>query len=233
VSVPPPAASPQDHPSLLGRVYEHLKQAILTGEIRPGERLREVHLAQALGVSRIPLREAIRKLEREGLVVGFARRGMYASPLGARDVDEIYLIRSVLEGLSARLAAEHHTPEDLARIDAILAVMARQAERGDSGGLFQTGREFHQAVLDASGNRKLAEITDLMYGQVERIRQVRMRLTRRSRGVFREYRRIRDAIARRDGAGAEAEMRAHVERPRQALKRLFPVAGADEQAGAG
>ena len=232
MSVPSPAAGRQDHPSRQGKVYEQLKQAILTGEIRPGDRLREVQLSRALGVSRIPLREAIRTLEREGLVVGFARRGMYASPLGARDVDEIYLIRAVLEGLSARLAAEHHTPADLVRIDEILAVMARQAERGDSDGLFQTGREFHQAVLDASGNRKLAEITDLMYGQVERIRQVRMRLTRRSRDVYREYRRIRDAIARRDGVRAEAEMRAHVERPRQALKRLFPLA-ADEPAGAG
>jgi DNA-binding GntR family transcriptional regulator len=213
-------------------VYQHLKQAILSGQIRPGERLREVPLAQALGVSRIPLREAIRKLEREGLVVGFARRGTYASQLGARDVDEIYLIQAVLEGLSARLAAEHHTARDLARIDEILEVMALQAERGDRDGLFQTGRDFHQAVLAASGNRKLAELTDLMHGQVERIRQVRVRLTRRSRDVHREYRRIRDAIARGDGARAEAEMRAHVDRPRQALKRLLLLAGVDGRADA-
>lgn len=184
-------------------------------------RLLEVALSRKLGVSRIPLREAIRKLEREGLVVVFPRGGVYASSLNARDVGEIYDSCTVLEGLSARLAAENHTPEQLARIDAVLMVMASQAERGDSVGLFSSGREFHQQVLEASGNLKLQQLMELTHGQVERIRQVRMRLTRRSRDVYHEYQRRRDALARRDGARAVAEMRAHIERPRQALRKLF------------
>lgn len=217
----PLSANLQEHPSLQDKVYEHLKQAIQTGEIHPGERLLETKIATALGVSRIPLREAIRKLEREGLVVFFPRRGIYASTLSVQDVDEIYAVRAVLEGLSARLAAQNHTPEDLARIDEILAVMAQIAAKNDAVALFQAGRDFHQAVLDAARSRKLAHITDLMYGQVERVRQLRMRLTRRCREVYHEYMRIRDAIAARDGARAEAEMRAHVERPQRDLRKLF------------
>ncbi|HEV8635178.1 MAG TPA: GntR family transcriptional regulator [Chloroflexota bacterium] len=215
------AANPPEHASLQEKVYQQLKQAILAGEIRPGERLLETQIAASLGVSRIPLREAIRKLERDGLVVFFPRRGIYASALSARDVDEIYAVRAVLEGLSARLAAERHTLEDLARIDEILSVMAHFAANNDSAALFQAGRDFHQVVLEAAGSRKLAQITELMYGQVERVRQLRMRLTRRCREVYREYVRIRDAIAARDGARAEREMRAHVERPRRDLRQML------------
>src|SRR5919202_6686418 len=123
-------ANLQEHPSLQEKVYDHLKQAILAGEIQPGERLLETRLAKSLGVSRIPVREAIRKLEREGLIVAFPRRGVYASSLSPRDVDEVYAVRAVLEGLAARLAAEHRTEEQLGRLDTIVAEMAEQAERG-------------------------------------------------------------------------------------------------------
>src|SRR2546423_13163446 len=107
-------ANLQDHPSLQEKVYDHLKQAILAGEIEPGERLLETRLAQSLGVSRIPVREAIRKLEREGLIVVFPRRGVYASSLSPRDVDEVYAVRAVLEGLAARLPAESRGGTQLA-----------------------------------------------------------------------------------------------------------------------
>jgi DNA-binding GntR family transcriptional regulator len=228
VHQPSVVAVPPDYPSLQVKVYDHLKRAIVTGEIRPGERLLETQLAQSLGVSRIPVREAILKLEREGLIVAFPRRGVYASSLSARDVDEVYTVRAVLEGLAARLAAELRTEEQLERLDGIVAKMAEQAERGDSAGLFATGREFHQVVLDASGNAKLVQLMDMMGSQVERLRQLRMQLSRRTRDVHREYTAILDAIRRGDGATAEALMRAHIERPRVELLRMM---GTSEGAG--
>src|SRR2546426_12135604 len=99
-------ANLQDHPSLQEKVYDHLKQAILAGEIQPGERLLETRLAKSLGVSRIPVREAIRKLERDGLIVAFPRRGRYARSLKARDADEAHTVRAGHWGLAARRAAE-------------------------------------------------------------------------------------------------------------------------------
>lgn len=224
--VPSPflVANLQEHPSLQERVYEQLKGAILSGEIKPGERLLETQLAQSLGVSRIPLREAIRKLERDGLVVAFPRRGVYASSISPRDIDDVYAVRVVLEGLAARLAAERRTDEQLARLDRIVAEMKEQADRGDSNGLFATGRCFHEAVLEASGNAKLVPLMDLMRSQIERIRQLRMRVSARTHDVYREYAAIRDAIRRGDGATAEAEMRAHVERPRVELLRMMRAA---------
>lgn len=210
-------ANLQEHPSLQAKVYDHLKQAILSGEVRPGERLLETKLAQSLGVSRIPVREAIRKLERDGLVVVFPRRGIYASSLDVHDIDDVYAVRAVLEGLAARLAADRRTDENLARLDAILAEMKGQADRGDSVGLFHTGRRFHEVVVEASGNGKLPALMDLMRSQIERIRQLRMQVSSRTHDVYREYAAIVDAIRRGDGARAEAEMRAHVERPRADL----------------
>jgi len=210
-------ANLQTHPSLQEKVYDHLKQAILAGEIEPGQRLLETKLAQSLGVSRIPVREAIRKLEREGLIVVFPRRGVYASSLTPKDVDETYRVRAVLEGLAAHQAADNRTGEHVARLEEIVARMAQQVEAGDHAGLFETGREFHAVVLEAAGNDKLAALMELIRGHVERIRQMRMRVGRRTHDVFAEYVRMKDAIARGDGATAEAEMRAHVEFPRDAL----------------
>jgi DNA-binding GntR family transcriptional regulator len=206
------------------QVYDHLKRTILSGEIKPGERLLETQLAQSLGVSRIPVREAIRKLERDGLVVVFPRRGIYASSLGPRDIDDVYAVRAVLEGLAARLAAEHRTDEQLARLDAIVAEMKEQADRADSNGLFATGRRFHELVLEASANAKLVPLMELMRSQIERIRLLRMQVSSRTHDVYREYVAIADAIRRGDGAAAEAEMRAHVERPRVELLRMMRAA---------
>lgn len=214
-------ANLQEHPSLQAKVYDHLKQAILAGEIQPGERLLETRLAESLGVSRIPVREAIRTLAREGLIVVFPRRGVYASTLSPTDIDEVYRVRAVLEGLAARLAAEQRGGGQLERLDAVLAQMRQQVERDDSDGLFATGRDFHAAVLDAAGSRQLAMLMDLMRGQVERVRLVRMRVARRTHDVYREYEAIRDAIAAGDGDRAEAEMRAHVEKPRRELIRMM------------
>jgi DNA-binding GntR family transcriptional regulator len=217
-------ANLQEHPSLQDKVYDHLKLAILSGEVQPGERLVETRLAESLGVSRIPVREAIRKLERDGLVVVFPRRGIYASSLSPKDVDDVYAVRAVLEGLAARLAAAHRTDDHLARLDAIVATMKAQADRGDSAGLFATGRQFHEVVLEASANAKLVSLMELMRSQVERIRKLRMRVSHRTHDVYREYVAILDAIRRGDGATAEAEMRAHVERPRAELLEMMRAA---------
>src|SRR5262245_24587712 len=135
----------------------------------------------------------MRKLEREGLIVAYPRRGVYASSLTAKDVDEVYRVRAVLEGLSARLAAEHRGGTHLARLNEILARMAEQAAAGDAVGLFNTGREFHAAVLDAADSEKLRALMELMRGHIERIRQARMRAATRTHDVLGEYRRIRDA----------------------------------------
>ena len=214
-------ANLQDYPSLQDKVYDHIKQAILAGEIQPGERLLETHLAQSLGVSRIPVREAIRKLEREGLIVVIPRRGVYASSINARDLDEVYAIRAVLEGLAARLAATNRTPEQLTRIDAILSKMVAQSEKGDTDGIFFAGRDFHEAILDAAGNEKLQRMMDLLHIQIERVRSVRMRVNRHNREVVSEYQRIRNAIADGSSNLAETEMRAHIEKPRQDLVAIM------------
>ena len=94
-------------------VFNTLRQAILTGELKPGERLMEIHLANKLGVSRTPIREAIRKLELEGLVNIIPNKGAYVTGISDKDVHDIYMIRSMLEGLCVRWATEHITQDQL------------------------------------------------------------------------------------------------------------------------
>src|SRR5690606_12292208 len=112
-------------------VFEVLREAIITGKLRPGERLMEVQLAEELGVSRTPVREAIRKLELEGLVLMIPRRGAYVAEISMKDIADVFEIRAALEGLAAQLAAERCTPEEIENLERSLVQINVSAERGD------------------------------------------------------------------------------------------------------
>ena len=147
-----------DYPSLHGRVIEELRQAILSGQLKPGERLVEGKLAEELGVSRNPVREAIRVLASEGLVEVTARRGASVVTMTEQEVRETIEMRALLEGQNARLAARRQDKEILKRIDAVLkkgtaAVAAKRYER-----LTDLNEQFHRELAAAGQNRLLADL---------------------------------------------------------------------------
>ena len=109
----------QNYQPLRDVVFEHLRNSILNGELKPLERLMEVQLAEQLGVSRTPVREAIRKLELEGLVIMVARKGAYVADVSVKDILDVLEVRCVLEGLAASLAAERMTEEELEKLELI------------------------------------------------------------------------------------------------------------------
>ena len=147
-----------------------MREAILKGRLKPGERLMEVQMAEEMGVSRTPVREAIRKLELEGLVVMVPRKGAYVAGLTLKDVANVFEIRGSLEGLAAALAAERITDEEIKSLDMVLKDISSAGEKGDIEAIIKKDVEFHQVLFSASRNDRLAQIINNLKEQIDRFR---------------------------------------------------------------
>src|SRR5438270_7081364 len=132
--------------SLVDNVTERLRSALLTGQIQPGERIRVTSLEKRFGVSHIPIREALRRLEVEGLVVTLPQRAAVAAGVALDDLTGIYDLRRIIEGHVARRAVEQMTDEDLERVDRALAELEEVAEHPDSPLFWERHRDFHWAI---------------------------------------------------------------------------------------
>ena len=171
---------PDDHPPLHGRVVAQLRQAILTGRLKPGERLVEERLATDLGVSRNPVREAIRALASEGLVAVTARRGASVLKLTEQEARETIEVRALLEGHNARLAARHRDKAIIRRVEKVLARGTRAVAGGRFEELLSLNQEFHHELYAAGHNavlgdlvQKLRERTAMLFAPADPARQSR------------------------------------------------------------
>jgi DNA-binding GntR family transcriptional regulator len=208
VSDPSPVLSLGSHPSLRERIATHLREAIVSGDLPAKTRLMEPELARRLGVSRTPLREAIRQLEAEGFLSTIPRMGTFVAEVTARDLEDVYAIRAVLEGLAARQAAEQ-TDGASAGLRTLLTELARKTT--DYREYHEASGRFHEAVLTASGNQRLQALYHTLTHQVARLRRLSLAVARRPEVSLREHRRIASAILRGRGPEAERLMRSHVE----------------------
>jgi DNA-binding GntR family transcriptional regulator len=167
---------PFDNP-LLGRqsspevIAESLRQAIIGGQLGPGESLRQENLARHYAVSRIPVREALRQLESEGWIVLQRNRGARVSPLSVEEVREIYEIRASLEATALRLAAPHHTPQSLKHAAAVLRVSRSE---NDHSLFAQHNREFHLALYAPASRPRLVAMIDSLHSQGERYLRLKL-----------------------------------------------------------
>ena len=148
----------QNHRPLREIVYEELKRQILVGEIAPGTRMMEVELAEDMGVSRTPVREAIRKLEKEGLVTIEPRRGAYASDISIKDMVDVLEVRQMLEGMAASMAAQKVTEEE--KLDFVEANSAYKnaVKKGNIEEIIRYDELFHQLIVSYSGNKTLNQL---------------------------------------------------------------------------
>jgi DNA-binding GntR family transcriptional regulator len=149
------AQAPQFRP-LRNDAYEALREAILLGRLRPGERVVEAEIARQMGISRGPIREAVRQLEQEHMVEYHPRRGVVVVQLTREAVQDTYVVRAELDGFAARLSALRITDEQLGQLDDLIAAMRRQATEGDSARLLHTDVEFHRRICTIAGNRVLS-----------------------------------------------------------------------------
>jgi len=155
-------------------VAEALRDAIKSGTLAPGQRLMEIQLAEELGVSRTPVREAIRKLELEGSVVMMPRRGTYVANLSIRDVNDVFEIRTALDSLACALAAERITENELESLQRLLVAIGGQIEAGDMEKIVETDMRFHDLLYQASRNTRLVGIISNLREQLTRFRSASM-----------------------------------------------------------
>ena len=198
-------------------VCETLRDAIRNGILKPGERLMEIQLAEELGVSRTPVREAIRKLELEGYVIMMPRRGTYVANLSIRDVNEVFEIRTSLDSLASGLAAERITDEELERLQRLLVLIGEYIETNDMEKIVETDTEFHDLLYQASRNTRLVGIIFNLREQLTRFRTTSMGFPGRLAATLEEHRRIVEAIAQGDVKEAQAAAEYHMEKSEQTL----------------
>ncbi|AOY75184.1 GntR family transcriptional regulator [Clostridium formicaceticum] len=179
-------------------VFQHLREAILEGKLEPGRRLMEMQLAEELGVSRTPVREAIRKLELEGLVMMVPRKGAYVADVSVRDVMEVLEIRGALEGLAASLAAERMTDEQIEMLRATAQQFKEYHLEQDTQGMIEKDIEFHEIIFLATRNQKLYQVSQSLREQIYRFRVKYISEYSKSDQLVTEHDRILQAIAERE-----------------------------------
>lgn len=188
--------------------YLRLLDAIRRGELAPGARLRETELSLRLGISRTPVREALRRLEAEGLVTHAPRLGAVVRSLQYQEIMELYEMRAVLEGTAARMAARHASDIETAELDALNSAMATA---DDPAEVARANARFHAGILHAAKNRFLIRAMEALEKTLLILGPSTLADAERARAAAEEHRKILVAIRQNDGAKAEARMRAHIE----------------------
>ncbi len=195
-------------------VFESLREAIILGKLRPGERLMEIQLAEEMGVSRTPVREAIRKLELEGFVVMVPRKGAYVAGVSIKDIVDVFEVRAALEGLAAGLAAERITDEEMDQLEEAIVKLSGEEDvltvvKGDS--------MFHELIYKASRNHRLTQIITHLQEQINRFRLTSLSVPGRLKIAVGEHKKIIEAICDRNVNLAHSLASEHMENAEQNL----------------
>jgi DNA-binding GntR family transcriptional regulator len=200
-------------------IVSQLRQEIASGVIAFGEKLSEARLAQRFGVSRMPVREALKELEASGFVAIEHRRGTFVRRLSRPEILDLYEVREAVECMAARLCANRASNEIVALLDEVLFAMADAAQRGDGEGYSASDERLHELIMQGAGNHPLADYYRLLKQQLRR-GLLSLIVTRREGRMERslgEHRAIVGAIRARDAQAAEAAMRTHVQQGRLEL----------------
>lgn len=191
------------HQTLREKILETMREAIIKGTLKPGEKVAEPELAERFGISRTPIREAFRQLESEGYLTVIPRKGAVVTGLSERDVEEFYAIKSILEGYAARMAAEKLTEKEIQRLETINERLEKLAEEGDVKTFFRVHSEFHELFIRAAGNEKLAELIDQVGRRFNRLRMASLSLPGRMDISVQEHKKIINAFRSRNGEAAD------------------------------
>lgn len=210
-----------DYKPLREVIFNTLREAIIVGELKPGERLMEVKLADKMGVSRTPVREAIRKLELEGLVEMLPRKGAHVADLSIKDIMDVLEVRSTLDGLASSLSALRITDDEVKELRHQLTQFISYAERENLQGSIKKDVEFHDIIYRSSRNDKLIQISNNLREQVQRFRIIYIKDYGSTRELVKEHTRIYDAIARRDPEAAMKQAQDHIKNQEETIIRFI------------
>jgi DNA-binding GntR family transcriptional regulator len=210
-------------PALYEEVAERLRQRIFSHELPPGTWIDEQALAQDYGISRTPLREALKVLVAEGLVTLKPRRGCYVTEISEQDLDEIYPVMALLEGRCAFEAAQKAGAADIERLEAVHAELERAASENHIQRFFDANQEFHKVVQEVAGNRWLLQMIQDLRKVLKLTRLHSLSLEGRPQQSLAEHRLIMAALRSGNAAAAEKAMCDHIAAGRQALAKIPPA----------
>lgn len=202
-------------------VFQTLRQAILRGELKPGERLMEIHLAQKLGVSRTPVREAIRMLELEGLVTMIPRKGAVVAEITVKDLEDVLEVRMALEELAVKHVCSMITGEQITELRRLAREFVKTLRGNDVGACAQADMEFHEAIYTATGNRRLVQILNNLREQMYRYRMEYLKDKQSHSQLVKEHEEIISALEQRDELLAVRTTCDHIKSQKEYIIRVL------------
>jgi len=207
--------------SLADWAYEQIKEQILDLSYSPGEQLQLEELASDLGTSRTPAREAILRLEKDGLIQIMPRVGLFVTGITVQDLDELYELRELLESRAVERATVNMTEEDLAHLDLILETSVKAISNDDDEKFLQTEIEFHSFLYECSGNRRLVAMMETLRDLTYRWRVLSIRSKDSIPETLKEHQKITQALHRKDSEMAGGLMREHIRAARDRIKEIL------------
>jgi DNA-binding GntR family transcriptional regulator len=201
-------------------IIQQLRAEIVSGQIAPGVKLSEARLAERFGVSRMPVREALKELESAGFVTIEQRRGTFVRGMSRSEILDLYEVREAVEGMAARLCAHRANNDLLTKLDEAIETMSRQVEVLDMDGYSLTDQRFHELILSGASNKRLSDHYRLLFQHLHRglLSSIVTRRAGRMERSLAEHAEIMRALHAHDPAGAEDAMRNHVQRGRLELQ---------------
>ena len=211
-------------------VFNTLRQAILKGELKPGERLMEIQLANKLGVSRTPVREAIRKLELEGLVLMVPRKGAEVAEITRQDMEDVLEVRTALEELAVKDACDHITDAQLSELKKASNEFKKALLEGkDLVTCADADMHFHDVILSATNNRRLIQMLNNLSEQMYRYRMEYLKDERTHKTLIEEHDAIRRALKKHDKVKAGAAIRVHIDNQKRSILESLTEKEEDEE----
>ncbi len=204
-------------------VFNTLRQAILTGEMKPGERLMEIHLANKLGVSRTPIREAIRKLELEGLVIMIPRRGAEVAQITWKSLKDVLEVRRALDVLAVELACDRMTKEQLEELSRACENFAEATKTKDIRAIAQADVVLHDLIVESTGNNRLIQLVSNLAEQMYRYRFEYIKDASQHDRLIQEHNDIYQSILHKDKESAAEAVRSHIDNQEEAIIRQLQL----------
>lgn len=202
-------------------VFKTLRKSILTGELKPGERLMEIHLADKLGVSRTPIREAIHMLELEGLVKMIPRRGAEVAKITEKSMQDVLEVRRSLDALCAELACDRIDEEGLAALKSACDAFESAVKSGDLTVIAAKDVEFHNIIVEATGNARLVQLINNLSEQMYRYRFEYIKDQNKHADLVKEHKNIYEAIVNKDKEKAASSAKEHIDNQEKAIIRTI------------
>lgn len=202
-------------------VFNTLREAILKGDLKPGERLMELQLASKLGVSRTPIREAIRMLEQEGLAVTTPRKGAEVAKMTLKDMEDVLEIRDALDELAVRIACQKISDEQLKQLEDMKELFEKSTQTGNVKKIAEADVTFHDVIYEATGNPKLVTLLNNLREQVYRYRVEYIKDPKNYPKLIAEHEAILESLKNRDVKNAVEAMHVHVANQAEAVKTVI------------